>query len=271
MCDMKRTKYCHTFFFIKINKRKHSWSGCVHHDRQWSKQECLAGLWEKKKKKTFLGKTWPQLVKAWREAVERHADQHEARPPRKNVILHLKGTAHHSHGSASVPWRQSNLFEERADCDHGRFEGWKVARLIVHGAETFRVPPGDLCPSVNAAGFAWGVKGAGRVRERARWWVETWSDSSLQLNTSSWAVRVGHVTVQHGCRDDLHDVHSGPGEGHPVATQPLAERLGLTSQLLQLVLVLGDKWLVRAKNAFLKSEVRNICRFWKRNSDIKWW
>ena len=41
-----------------------------------------------------------------------------------------------------------------------------------------------------------------------------------------------------GTVDDVHQVDGGPGEGHAVAAQALAELLRLGSELLQLLLVL---------------------------------
>lgn len=67
-----------------------------------------------------------------------------------------------------------------------------------------------------------------------------------------YAVRVGDVAVNGGSADDFHDVDGGPGEGHAVATQPLAEGLGLASQFLQLVLVLQGH-----KHEFFKCDIPN--------------
>ena len=53
------------------------------------------------------------------------------------------------------------------------------------------------------------------------------------------AVGLARVSLQCGRGgDDVHDVDRAPGEGHPIAPQPLAEPLRLGLQLLQLILIL---------------------------------
>lgn len=47
------------------------------------------------------------------------------------------------------------------------------------------------------------------------------------------------VSLQTACTVDyIHQVDGGPSEGHPVATEPLTELLRLSTQLLQLLLIL---------------------------------
>lgn len=49
----------------------------------------------------------------------------------------------------------TNLFEDGGDCDSSRFKCRNAAKLVINGAETFRIPPGKLCSPVDAAGFTW--------------------------------------------------------------------------------------------------------------------
>lgn len=50
-------------------------------------------------------------------------------------------------------WRQPDLFKDGGDGDGSRFESRNVTKLIIHGVETLRVPPGKLQFTVHAAGF----------------------------------------------------------------------------------------------------------------------
>ena len=59
-------------------------------------------------------------------------------------------------------------------------------------------------------------------------------------HTSFEAVRIHGVALWRGAVDDLCEVDGGPGKGHTVPAQPVAERLRLAPQLVQLVLVLGE-------------------------------
>lgn len=47
----------------------------------------------------------------------------------------------------------SDLFEDGAESDGGRFERRNGTKLIINGIVTFRIPPGKLCSPVNAARF----------------------------------------------------------------------------------------------------------------------
>lgn len=160
---------------------------------------------------------------------------------KKTVIFPLKATARYWHSRTSVP--PAAVEPVWTACWLWSWQVWRLQSCRADRRRCWNVPSSSW-GSVSFGQCCWiclaGRKGAGRVRENARWWVETRSEAALQLRTSSCAVRVGDIAVQHGSWDDLHDVHGGPGEGHPIATQPLAERLGLTSQLLQLVLVLEE-------------------------------
>lgn len=49
----------------------------------------------------------------------------------------------------------TNLFKDRADCDCSGFECRNVAKLIINGVVALRIPPGQLCSPVDAAGFTW--------------------------------------------------------------------------------------------------------------------
>ena len=46
----------------------------------------------------------------------------------------------------------------------------------------------------------------------------------------------------------VHQVDGGPGEGHSVAAEPLAELLRLTAQLFQLLFILQKKHLIQKYN-----------------------